>query len=104
MLCVMKVGGFKGGSLNFDSKVRRESFEPEDLLHAHIAGIDTFARGLKIAARVRADGRVAKFIKDRYSSWDGELGQQIERRHIGFKELERITLEMGEVTTNRSGR
>lgn len=104
MLCVMKMGGFKEGGLNFDSKVRRESFEPEDLFHAHIAGMDTFARGLKIAAKIRQDNRINEFVNERYSSWDGELGQKIEKRQIGFKELEQIALEMGEVKSNRSGR
>ena len=53
MLTVLKYGGFTRGGVNFDAKVRRESFTPEDLFYAHIAGMDTFARGLKIAARVR---------------------------------------------------
>lgn len=104
MLCVLRMGGFKKGGLNFDAKVRRESFEPEDLFHAHIAGMDTFARGLKIAAKIRHDGRLADFVKDRYSSWDEELGQNIEKRKIGIQELERYALELGVVKTNKSGR
>ncbi len=104
MLCVMKMGGFTRGGLNFDAKVRRESYEPDDLFHAHIAGMDTFARGLKIAAKIRRDGRIADFVRERYSSWDGELGRMIEKRKVGFRELEQRALEMGEVKTNRSGR
>ena len=50
------MGGFTTGGVNFDAKVRRESFEPIDLFHAHIGGMDAFARGLKIAAAIRADG------------------------------------------------
>ena len=57
MLTVLKMGGFTTGGLNFDAKVRRESFEPIDLFYAHIGGMDAFARGLKIAAAIRADGR-----------------------------------------------
>jgi xylose isomerase len=53
------MGGFTTGGLNFDAKRRRESFEPVDLFHAHIGGMDAFARGLKIAAAIRADGRLA---------------------------------------------
>jgi xylose isomerase len=58
------------GGTNFDAKVRRESFEPIDLFHAHIGGMDAFARGLKIAAAIRKDGRLADFVKQRYASWD----------------------------------
>jgi xylose isomerase len=74
MLSVLKYGGFKTGGVNFDAKVRRESFEPEDLFHAHIGGMDAFARGLKIATAIRQDGRLAKFVKVRYSYWDGGIG------------------------------
>ncbi len=104
MLCVLKMGGFTTGGLNFDAKVRRESFEPDDLFLGHIAGMDTFARGLKIAAKVRADGRLADFVKQRYSSWDSELGRKIEKGKSSFEELEPLALKMGEVKTNRSGR
>ena len=60
MLSVLRMGGFTTGGLNFDAKVRRESFEPMDLFYAHIGGMDAFARGLKIAAAIRADGRLAQ--------------------------------------------
>ena len=62
--------------MNFDAKVRRESFEPVDLFYAHIGGMDAFARGLKIAAAIRADGRLAEFVKERYSSWDSGIGAE----------------------------
>src|SRR5213075_843321 len=62
MLSVLKYGGFKTGGVNFDAKVRRESFEPEDLFHAHVGGMDAFARGLKIAAAIRKDGRLAALL------------------------------------------
>ena len=50
MLMILKYGGISPGGVNFDAKVRRESFEPLDLFHAHVGGMDAFARGLKIAA------------------------------------------------------
>ena len=56
MYSILKYGGLAPGGVNFDAKVRRESFEPVDLFHAHIGGMDAFARGLKIAAAMRADG------------------------------------------------
>jgi hypothetical protein len=70
MLTLLKYGGLTTGGTNFDAKCRRESFEPVDLFHAHIGGMDAFARGLKIAAAIRKDGRLAEFVKNRYSSWD----------------------------------
>jgi len=78
MLKLLEMGGFTTGGLNFDAKRRRESHEPIDLFHAHIGGMDAFARGLKIAAAIRADGRMDSFVKQRYSSWDSELGRKIE--------------------------
>ena len=104
MLTILKMGGFTTGGTNFDAKVRRESFEPVDLFHAHIGGMDAFARGLKIAAAIRQDGRLAEFVKERYISWDSGIGAQIEKGKARFKELEAYALQMGEVKTNRSGR
>ena len=77
MLAVLGMGGFQAGGLNFDAKRRRESFEPIDLFYSHIAGMDSFAFGLKAAARIRADGRFAQFIQDRYASWSTPLGIEV---------------------------
>ena len=104
MLTVLKHGGFTTGGTNFDAKLRRESFETADLFHGHIAGMDTFARGLKIAAAIRKDGRLDEFVKNRYRSWDSGIGKLIEKRKVGFKELEAHALKLGEVTSNESGR
>ncbi|MFZ9882081.1 MAG: xylose isomerase, partial [Phycisphaerales bacterium] len=93
MLEIMAAGGFTTGGLNFDAKRRRESFEPIDLFHAHVAGMDAFARGLKIAAAVRADGRIAAFVKERYASWDSELGRRIESGRATMGELESLALD-----------
>ena len=88
MLVVLGMGGFTHGGLNFDAKRRRESHTPEDLFHAHIGGMDTFARGLKIAAALRADGRIADFVQARYATWDSELGRKIEQGRVSLEELE----------------
>ncbi len=77
MYLVLGMGGFVQGGLNFDAKRRRESFEPVDLFHAHAAGMDAFAFGLKAADRLRRDGRIAQFVRDRYASWSSELGAEI---------------------------
>src|SRR3954469_24375435 len=102
MLVALKYGGFTTGGVNFDSKVRRESIDPEDLFHAHIGGMDAFARGLKIAAAIRADGRLADFIKQRYASWDNGLGGRIEQSKETFASLEAFALEKGEAAANAS--
>ena len=104
MLGILKMGGFKTGGVNFDAKVRRESYEPVDLFHAHIGGMDAFARGLKIADAIRADGRLEAFVKNRYRSWDTGIGKKIESGKTSFKTLETYILKKGEVTKNESGR
>jgi xylose isomerase len=100
---VLEMGGFTTGGLNFDAKRRRESHEPEDLFHAHIGGMDAFARGLKAAAALRADGRIADFVAKRYSSWDSGIGAKIEAKQISLEELSAYALGNGEPTVG-SGR
>jgi xylose isomerase len=104
MLSILKIGGFTTGGTNFDAKVRRESFEPVDLFYAHIGGMDAFARGLKIAASIRRDGRLADFLRQRYSSWDKGIGAKIESGKASFKDLEAYMLEKGDISANTSGR
>jgi xylose isomerase len=104
MLVLLKYGGFTTGGLNFDAKVRRESFEPVDLFYAHIGGMDAFARGLKIAAAIRADGALDKLVAERYGSWDTGVGAEIEAGKASFASLEKYMLEKGEASPNRSGR
>ena len=103
MLCLLKSGGLTTGGLNFDAKVRRESFEPVDLFHAHIGSMDTFARGLKTAHAILEDGRWQDFVKQRYSSWDSDIGSRIENDEVDFEELETYTLANDEPAVS-SGR
>ena len=103
MLVLLEMGGFTTGGLNFDSKRRRESHEPVDLFHAHVGGMDAFARGLKNAAAIRADGRYQAFLDERYSSWNGELGSKIEAGNANLAELESHALS-AEPGTLPSGR
>jgi xylose isomerase len=104
MLVVLNQGGIGSGGLNFDAKVRRESFEPIDLFHAHVGAMDAFAHGLKIAAAMRKDGVLGDFVKQRYASWDGGIGAEIEKGKASFETLEKYLLEKGEVAPNVSGR
>lgn len=104
MLAILKWGGLGTGGVNFDAKVRRESFEPIDLFYAHVGGMDTFARGLKIAAAIRAEGEFDKFVKARYSSWDSGIGAEIESGKADLARLESYMLAKGEISPNSSGR
>ncbi|MDI9481625.1 MAG: xylose isomerase [Bacillota bacterium] len=103
MMEVIKMGGFTKGGLNFDAKVRRASFEPVDLFYGHIAGMDAFAQGFKIAYRIIEDGVFDKFISERYASFTKGIGKDIVDGKAGFKELEAYVLENGEpeITSGR---
>jgi xylose isomerase len=104
MLVILGQGGLAPGGVNFDAKVRRESFEPIDLFHAHIGGMDAFAHGLKIAAKIRTDGVLKDFLTQRYASWNSGIGQMIEGGGVGFEDLERYMLEKDDAQANVSGR
>ena len=101
---VLKAGGFTKGGLNFDSKTRRGSNTNEDIFLAFIAGMDAFALGLRIADKMIRDGRIDKFIADRYASYNEGIGKKIVDGTVTMAELEAYALEMGDVTTNTSGR
>ena len=88
MLRILKMGGFTTGGLNFDAKRRRESHEPVDLFHAHIGGMDAFARGLKIAHAIVKDGKMDKFVANRYASWDKGIGKKVESGKVTLAQLD----------------
>ncbi len=93
MLVVLRSGGFTTGGLNFDAKLRRQSTDPVDLFYAHIGGMDTFARALKIADQIIQDGRLEELMRLRYASWDGDLGRSIEAGKLSMAELEAHALK-----------
>ena len=93
MLVVLRSGGFTTGGLNFDAKLRRQSTDPIDLFYAHIGGMDTFARALKIADQIIQDGRLDELKRLRYASWDGDLGRSIEAGNASMAELEAHALK-----------
>ena len=102
---VLKAGGFTNGGLNFDAKARRGSYTMEDIFYSYIAGMDTFALGLKIAAKMIEDGRIDKFVEDRYASWTTGIGADIISGKATMADLEKYALEKGEVTDSlTSGR
>lgn len=99
---VLKAGGFTNGGLNFDAKARRGSYTPEDIFYSYIAGMDTFALGLRIAVKLIEDGRIDKFVEDRYSSWTTGIGKDIIDGKATIADLEKYALEKGEVTDSLS--
>lgn len=102
---VIKAGGFTNGGLNFDAKSRRGSYTAEDIFHSYIAGMDTFALGYKAAMKLIEDGRLEKFVEDRYSSWTTGIGADIVNGKIDMAGLEKYALEKGEVVDSlTSGR
>ncbi|TVR02684.1 MAG: xylose isomerase [Spirochaetaceae bacterium] len=100
---VLKAGGLAPGGLNFDAKLRRGSFEPDDIFIGHVAAMDTYARALEVAHRLLESRELEDFVQDRYASYRDGIGAKIVRGEVGFKELEAYALEHDQIT-NRSGR
>ncbi|MBQ9124365.1 MAG: xylose isomerase [Acholeplasmatales bacterium] len=100
---VIKNGGLHKGGLNFDSKVRRGSFEEEDLAIAYIAGMDTFAKGLKVAAKLYEDKALELFVENRYSSYNSGIGLEIKNQNVDFEALEQYALAHDQIK-NESGK
>lgn len=104
MLVILGQEGLAPGGVNFDAKVRRESFDPIDLFYAHIGAMDCFARGAKIAAAIRKDGVLSNFVKQRYSSYDAGVGTEIESGKATFESLSDYVIKKGQIAANLSGR
>ena len=100
---VLQAGGFTSGGLNFDAKVRRGSFQEDDLFLSYIAGMDTFDKGLRVASKLLESGELEQFIAKRYESYNEGIGKDIVGGRVGFSELEAYALIHG-VTPNTSGR
>ncbi len=96
MLVVLKQGGIGKGGFNFDAKLRRGSFDENDLFYAHISGMDTFARGLTAAHQIIEDGVLDHFIEKRYASYGEGIGKQIISGRESFDSLEQWILKKGE--------
>ncbi|MAT91102.1 MAG: xylose isomerase [Halioglobus sp.] len=96
MLVVLAGGGLGSGGLNFDAKVRRESVDMEDIFIGHIGGMDTFARALETAHRLRANGALEQHRAARYASFDAGQGARFESGELGLAELRDLAAESGE--------
>ncbi|HVE60765.1 MAG TPA: xylose isomerase [Chitinophagaceae bacterium] len=96
MLVVMEAGGLKGGGINFDAKIRRNSTDPEDLFYAHIGGIDAFARALIIADNILQKSDYKKIREERYVSFDSGKGKEFEEGKLSLEDLRNYAIEHGE--------
>jgi len=96
MVVILEGGGIKGGGINFDAKVRRNSTDLEDKFIAHVAGMDAFARGLIAADHVLQNTNYKKLRKDRYSSFDKGNGAKFEKGQLSLEEINKIARELGE--------
>ena len=103
MLEVLRAGGFTNGGLNFDAKPRRASMTDEDIFHSYIAGMDTFALGLKIANRIIQDGRIDAFVQNRYASFRTGIGARIVAGQTSLQELSDYALGLNTVEEHHSG-
>ncbi|WP_336078260.1 xylose isomerase [Paenibacillus sp. 203] len=101
---VLQNEGLGRGGINFDAKVRRASFEPEDLFLAHIAGMDTYAKGLKVAAKLIEDRVFEDFIEKRYSSFKEGIGADIVSGKATLASLAEYALANEAPRKNVSGR
>lgn len=100
---VLKNGGIAPGGLNFDAKVRRGSFQADDLFLAYIAGMDTFAKGLLVANDLLTDGVLEDFVSNRYGSYKEGIGKKIIEGATDFEELAAYALDHDQIS-NTSGR
>ena len=99
MLIILEAGGFQGGGINFDAKIRRNSTDPADLFYAHIGGMDVFARALITADNILQKSEYRKFRKDRYASYDTGKGKAFEEGKMTLEDLRNYAVENGEPKT-----
>jgi xylose isomerase len=103
MTSILKNGGLGSGGFNFDAKLRRQSVARDDLLHAHVGGIDTLARSVLIAERILGDGKLQALVDERYAGWRAPLGRRI-MESASLEELADMVAENGINPAPRSGR
>lgn len=103
MLVVLQAGGFAGGGINFDAKIRRNSTDPADLFYAHVGGMDNFARALIAADNILNKSEYKKLRQERYASFDSGKGKEFEEGKLTLEDLRQYAVENGEPEV-RSGR
>ncbi|MEJ5963320.1 xylose isomerase [Pedobacter immunditicola] len=96
MLIILEAGGFSGGGINFDAKIRRNSTDPADLFYAHIGGMDLFARALIIADNILSHSDYKKIRTERYASFDSGKGKEFENGLLSLEDLRDYAIQLGE--------
>lgn len=96
MLIILEAGGLKGGGVNFDAKIRRNSTDPLDLFYAHIGGMDNFARALVTADNILQKSPYKSLRKERYSSFDSGIGADFEKGNLSLDDLRTYAIKQGE--------
>ena len=96
MLILLQAGGFKGGGINFDAKIRRNSTDARDLFFAHIGGIDVFARALITADNIIRKSDFIRIRKERYASYDIGEGKSFEEGKLSMEDLRSYAIQHGE--------
>lgn len=99
LLIILEAGGFKGGGINFDAKIRRNSTDPADLFYAHIGGMDVFARALITADAILQGSAYKKIRAERYASYDTGKGKDFEQGKLSLEDLRSIAIAAGEPAT-----
>lgn len=93
---ILRNGGLGTGGTNFDAKTRRNSTDLEDIVVAHISGMDAMARGLLSAARLLEESPYRKMLTDRYCSFDTGLGKEFEEGRLTFEQVYEYGKTVGE--------
>lgn len=104
MIEVLRAGGFTNGGMNFDAKIRRQSIDPEDLLHAHVSSIDATARALLNAAAILEDGTLHSHVAARYGGWESDEAKAILAGECSLDALAKRVEDAGLDPQPRSGR
>jgi xylose isomerase len=103
LLVIIRSGGLEGGGINFDAKTRRNSTDLEDLFHSHIGGIDLFAKSLLITQKIIEDSDYTSMLKNRYSSFESDLGKKFINRELTLKQMNSYAKKIDEPNL-KSGR
>jgi len=96
MLIILEAGGFAGGGINFDARIRRNSTDAADLFYAHVGGMDLFARALITADNILTKSDYKKIRTDRYASFDSGKGKDFENGLLSLEDLREYAIEHGE--------
>jgi xylose isomerase len=99
MLVILRAGGLKGGGVNFDAKIRRNSTDSADIFHAHVGGMDTFARALITAAKLIEKSPLEQMRRTRYASFDSGNGKAFEEGKLTLTDLHALASKAGEPAT-----